>query len=79
MFRFLTDIVVECVPYKAGDVVPAGAIPAGSLDSLTRLRRVEPYTPPPAPAPEPAAVEPVTDTPKPAAKKAVKAASAPSE
>lgn len=79
MFRFLADIVVENVPYKAGDVVPAGEIPAGSLDSLTRLRRVEPYTPPPAPAPEPAAVEPVTDTPKPAAKKGAKAPAVPSE
>lgn len=80
MLRFLKNIVVEGVPYRAGDVVPAGDIPAGSLDSLTRLRLVEQYTPPPAPTPEPAAVEPTeVPTPKPAAKKAAKAASAPSE
>jgi hypothetical protein len=80
VFRFKSDIVVECVPYRAGDVVSAGEIPAGSLESLTRMRLVEPYTPPAAPPPEPPAVEPqVIETPKPAAKKAAKAASAPSE
>ena len=73
MFRFRTDIVVEGVPHKAGDVAPAGDLPAGSLESLLRMRQVEQYTPPPVSAPEPAAVEP-TDVipPKPAAKKASK-------
>lgn len=80
MVQFTKDIVVECVPYRAGDVVSAGEIPAGSLDSLTRLRIVVPYTPPAAPTPEPPAVEPTNlPTPKPAAKKAAKAASDPSE
>lgn len=76
MFKFLRDIVVECVPYKAGDVVPAGEIPPGSLDSLTRLRHVEPYTPP-EPTTVPAAE--LTEPMKPAAKKAAKAAPVPSE
>lgn len=77
MYRFLRDIVVECVPYKAGDVVPAEEIPPGSLESLLRLRHVEKYTPPASPTPAPA-VE-VIESPKPAAKKAAKAASVPSE
>ena len=77
MLQFVKDIVVECVPYRAGDVVPAGEIPAGSLD---RLRLVKPYTPPAAPTPEPPAVEPqVIETPKPAAKKGAKAPAVPSE
>lgn len=79
MFRFLRDIVVDCVPYRAGDVVPADKIPAGSVPCLLSARHAEKYTPPPAPAPEPAAVEPVTDTPKPAAKKGAKAPAVPSE
>lgn len=75
MYEFLQAVVVECVPYRAGDVVPAGEIPAGSLGSLIRLRQVRPYTPPP-PAPVPvAAVEPPeVPTPKPAAKKGAKTA-----
>ncbi len=74
MFRFRTDIVVEGVPHKAGDVVPAGDLPAGSLESLLRMRQVEQYTPPPVSAPEPAAVVEPTEVipPKPAAKKASK-------
>lgn len=79
MFRFKADIVVECVPYRAGDVVPAGELPAGSLDSLIRLRLVESYIPPAVPTPEPATVDPEppavvveAPVPKPAAKKGKK-------
>jgi len=81
VYEFLEAVVVECVPYRAGDVVPAGELPAGSLESLLRLRQVRPHTPP-APTPEPAAVEPteVLSPPKPAAKKGAKSAPAvPSE
>ncbi len=76
MFRFLRDVVVECVPYKAGDVVPVGDIPAGSHECLLNHRHAELYTPPAPPA---APEVPDQPTPKPAAKKAAKAASAPSE
>lgn len=42
MLKFLVDIIVEGVEYKADDVVPAEKIPAGSLEVLLRQRRVEP-------------------------------------
>lgn len=78
MFRFLRDVVVECVPYKAGDIVPAADIPAGSVSCLLSSRHAEKYTPP-APTTVPAPVPEVIEAPKPAAKKAAKAASVPSE
>lgn len=56
MYRFTLDITVEGKPYKAGDTAAEKDIPAGCLDSLKRLGRVEPVEQPkPAAAPAPAA------------------------
>ena len=73
MFRFLCDVVVGGVPYKAGDVVPAVEIPAGSHECLLNLRFAELHKP------EPTQSAPESESQKQAAKKAAKAAVVPSE
>lgn len=58
-YQFKLTIVVEGVKYTAGELADEDEIPAGCLDSLLRLGRVQEYRPelkaveaPPQPAPE---------------------------
>jgi len=44
--QFTQSIIVEGVPYKAGDVVDACDVPAGCLESLLRLGQCKEITPP---------------------------------
>lgn len=68
MIRFVSNIVVEGVPYASGDTVPEADLPAGNLVSMLRLGQVERVTDSPA-APLPAGDPPA---PQSAAKKASK-------
>lgn len=60
-YEFQVPIVVDGTPYRAGDQVEAGEIPAGCLASLRRLGQVAEVAspaPPPAAPPPPAPARP---------------------
>lgn len=46
LYEFTETVRIEGVPFTAGTVIAANAIPRGNLESLLQTRRLKKYVPP---------------------------------